>query len=154
VVRAPRIAPPSRGTIVPTGTSVSAHHAESSRTGALRSSSAHSRAAHVDVVKATVSRRTVAHAIGGAFAGQGPQTSRRTERGGSAGGGRRRRGGRRRTRPRTERASQAEGRIEEEAKDIDQPSDEEETRLSRRWTDRHVRPSVRLSRPIRLLSVC
>jgi hypothetical protein len=31
VVRAPRVAPPSRSTIAPTGTSVDAHHAESSR---------------------------------------------------------------------------------------------------------------------------
>jgi hypothetical protein len=37
-----------------------------------------------------------------------------------------RRGGGRRTWPRTERASQAEGRTEEEVEDIDQSSDEEE----------------------------
>jgi hypothetical protein len=40
VVRAPHVAPPSRDTVAPTGTFVSAHHAESSRAGALRSSSA------------------------------------------------------------------------------------------------------------------
>jgi hypothetical protein len=86
VVRAPRIAPPSRGTIAPTGTSVGAYHAESSRARALRSSSAQSPVAHADVARATVPRRTSAHAVGGAFAGQGPQTSGRTEWGGSIGG--------------------------------------------------------------------
>jgi hypothetical protein len=41
------------------------------------------------------------------------------------------------TRPRTERASQAEGRTEEEAEDIDQPSDEEEdTGMGRRRAHR------------------
>jgi hypothetical protein len=38
VVRVPRVAPPSRSTVAPTSTSVGAHHAESSRAGALRSS--------------------------------------------------------------------------------------------------------------------
>jgi hypothetical protein len=119
VVRAPRVAPPSRSTVAPTGNSVSTHHAKSSRAGALRSSSAQSLAAHADVARAIVPQRTSAHAVGGASAGQGPQTSGRTERGGSAGGRRRGRGGGRRTQPRTKRASQAEGRIEEEAEDID-----------------------------------
>jgi hypothetical protein len=126
VVRAPRVAPPSRSTIALTGTSVGAHHAESSRAGALRSSSVQSPTVHTDVARATVPRRTSVHAVGGASTGQGPQTSGRTERGGSAGGCQRGRAGGRRTRPRTERASQAEGRTEEEAEDIDQPSDEEE----------------------------
>jgi hypothetical protein len=62
----------SRGTVAPTGTPVGAHHAESSRTGALRSSSAHSPAAHADVARATVLQRTSAHAVRGASAGQGP----------------------------------------------------------------------------------
>jgi hypothetical protein len=126
VVRAPRVAPPSRSTIAITGTSVGAHHAESSRAGALRSSSAQSPTAHADVGRATIPQRTSAHAVGGASTGQGPQSRGRIERGGSAGGRRRRRGGGRRTWPRTERALQVEGRTEEEAKDIDQPSDEEE----------------------------
>jgi hypothetical protein len=126
VVRAPCVALLSRNTVAPTGTSVGAHHAESSRAGALWSSSAQSPIAHADVARATVPRMTLAHAVGCASTGQGPQTSGKTERGGSAGGHRRGRGGRRRTRPRTERASQGEGRTEEEAEDIDQPSDEEE----------------------------
>jgi hypothetical protein len=83
VVRAPHVAPPSTSTVAPTGTSVGAHHAESSRAGALQSSSAQSLAAHADVARATVPRRTSAHAVGGASTGQGPQTSGRTERGGS-----------------------------------------------------------------------
>jgi hypothetical protein len=40
VVRAPRVAPLSRSTVALTGTSVGTHYAESSRAGALRSSSA------------------------------------------------------------------------------------------------------------------
>jgi hypothetical protein len=72
VVRAPRVAPPSRGTVAPIGTFVGAHHAESSRTGALRSSPAQSQAAHADVARATVPRRTSAHAVRGASSGQGP----------------------------------------------------------------------------------
>jgi hypothetical protein len=84
LVRAPRVAPPSKSTIALTGTSVSAHHAESSRVGALRSSSAQSPTAQADVARTTVPWRTSA-AVGGAFAGQGPQTSGRTERGRSAG---------------------------------------------------------------------
>jgi hypothetical protein len=133
VVRVPCVAPPSRSTIALTGTSVGAHHAESSRTGALRSSSAQSPIAHADVARATVPRRTSAHAVGGASAGQGPQNSEKSERGGSAGGRRRGRGGGRRTRLCTERASQAEGRTEEEAEDIDQPSNEEEDKGTGRW---------------------
>jgi hypothetical protein len=93
VVRAPCVAPPSRGTIAPIGTSVGTYHAESSCAGALRSSSAQSPVTHADVARATVPRRTSVHVVGGASAGQGPQTNRRTERGGSAGGGRRGRGG-------------------------------------------------------------
>jgi hypothetical protein len=94
VVRAPRIALPSRSTVALTGTSVGAHHAESSRTGALQSSSAQSPTAHADVARAIIPERTSAHAVGGSSAGQGPQTSGRTERGRSTGGRRRgRRGG-------------------------------------------------------------
>jgi hypothetical protein len=78
------------------------------------------------VGRATVPQRTSAHAVGGASTGQGPQIRGRIERGGSTCGRRRRRGGGRQTWPRTECASQAEGRIEEEVEDIDQPSDEEE----------------------------
>jgi hypothetical protein len=126
VVRAPRVAPPSRSTVAPTGTSVGVHHTESSRAGALRSSSAQSPTAYADVARAIVPQRTSAHALGGASTGQGPQTSGKTEWGGSVGGRRRGRGSGRRTRPCTERASQAEGRTEEEAEDIDQSSDEEE----------------------------
>jgi hypothetical protein len=126
VVKAPLVTPPSRSTVALTGTSIGAYHAESSRTRALRSSSAQSPTAHADVGRATVPRRTSAHAIRGASTGQGPQTSGRIERGESTSGRRRRRRDRRRTRPYTEYASQVEGRIEEEAKDIDQPSDEEE----------------------------
>jgi hypothetical protein len=126
VVRAPRVAPPSRSIVAITGTSVGTHHTESSRAGALRSSSTQSPTAHADIVRATVPRRTSIHVVGGASTGQGPQTSGRIERGGSAGQRRRRRGGGRRTRPCTEHASQAEGRTEEEAEDIDQPSDEED----------------------------
>jgi hypothetical protein len=72
VVRAPRIAPPSRGTVAPIGTFVGAYHAESSRAGALWSSPAQSPAAHVDVARATVPRRTSAHIVRGASSGQGP----------------------------------------------------------------------------------
>ena len=75
--------------------------------------------------------RTSAHVVGGASSKQGPQTSGRTKRGGSARQGRRGRRGARRTRPRTERASQVEGGIEEEAEDIDKPSDEEEGTVTR-----------------------
>jgi hypothetical protein len=126
VVRAARVALPSRITVAITGTSVGIHHAESSRAGALRSSSTQSPTAHADVARATLPRKTSTHVVGGASTGQGPHTSGRIEQGGSAGQRRRRRGGGRRTRPRTERSSQAEGRTEEEAEDIDQPSDEEE----------------------------
>jgi hypothetical protein len=126
VVRVPYVVPPSRSTVAPTGTSVSTHHAESSRAGALRSSSAQSPAAHTDVARATVPRRTSAHAVGRTSAGQGPQTSGRTKWRGSVGGGRRGRRGGQRTRPHKERASQVEGTTEEEVEDIDQPSDEEE----------------------------
>jgi hypothetical protein len=105
VVRAPRVAPPSRSTIALTGTSVDAHHAESSRARALRSSSAQSPTAYADIARATVPRRTSVHAVGGASTGQRPQTSGKIERGESAGGRRRRRGGGRWTRPCTERAS-------------------------------------------------
>jgi hypothetical protein len=93
VVRAPRVAPPSRSTVVLTGTSIGAHHAESSCAGALRSSSAQSPTVHVDVPRATVPRRTSAHALRGASTGQGPQIRGRIERGGSAGGRRRQRRG-------------------------------------------------------------
>jgi hypothetical protein len=79
VVRAPRVAPPSRSIVALTGTSVGAHHAESSRVGALRSSSAQSPTTHVDVARAIVPRRTLAHVVGGASTGQGPQTSGRIE---------------------------------------------------------------------------
>jgi hypothetical protein len=126
VVRAARVALPLRSIVAITGTSVATHHAESSRAGALRSSSTQSPTAHADVARATVPRRTSTHVVGGASTGQGPYISGRIERGGSAGQRRRRRECGRRTRPRTERASQAEGRIEEETEDIDQPSDEEE----------------------------
>jgi hypothetical protein len=126
VVRAARVAPPSRSTVAIIGTSVGTHHAESSRAGALRSSSTQSPTAHADVGRATVPRRTSIHVVGGASTSQGPHTSRRIERGGSASQRQQRRGGGRWTRPRTERASQAEGRTEEEAEDIDQPSDKEE----------------------------
>jgi hypothetical protein len=126
VVRAAHVALPSRSTVAITGTSVGTHHAESSRAGALRSSSTQSPTAHADVARATVPQRTSTHVVGGASTGQGPHTSGRIERGGSVSQRRRRRGGGRRTRPRTERASQAEGRTEVEAEDIDQPSNEEE----------------------------
>jgi hypothetical protein len=126
VVRAARVAIPSRSTVAITGTSVGTHHAESSRAGALRSYSTQSPTAHVAVSRATVPRRTSTHVVGGASTSQGPYTSGRIEREGSASPRRRRRGGGRRTRPRTERASQAEDRTEEEAEDIDQPSNEEE----------------------------
>jgi hypothetical protein len=86
VVRAPRVAPPSSSTVALTGTSVGAHHAESSRAGALRSSSVQSPRVHTDVARATIPRRTSVHAVGGASTGQGPHISGRTERGGSAGG--------------------------------------------------------------------
>jgi hypothetical protein len=63
VVRAPHVAAPSRSTVVPTGTSVGAHHVESSRAGALRSSSVQSPAVYADVARTTVPRRTSAHAV-------------------------------------------------------------------------------------------
>jgi hypothetical protein len=72
VVRAPRVAPPSRSIVAPTGTSVGAHHAESSRAGALRSSSAQSPAAHFDIARTTVPRMTSTHAVGGASTGEVP----------------------------------------------------------------------------------
>jgi hypothetical protein len=134
VVKAACVAPPSRSTVAITGTSVGIHHAESSRAGALRSSSTQSPTTDADVARAIVPRRTSTHVVGGASTGQGPQISGRIERGGYAGQRRRRRGGGRRIRPRTECASQAEGRTEEEAEDIDQPFDEEEdtgTRMQR-----------------------
>jgi hypothetical protein len=137
VVRAPRIALPSRSIVALTGTSVGAHHAESSRVGVLRSSSAQSPIAHADVARAIVPRRTSAPAVGGASTGQGPYTSGRTKRGGSVGRRRRGRGGGRRTRPHTECASQAEGKTEEETEDIDQPSyEEEDTGTGRRKAPR------------------
>jgi hypothetical protein len=86
VVRAPRIAPPSRSTVALTGTSVGAHHAKSSCAGALRSSSVQSPTAHADIGRATVPWRTSAHVVGGASISQGPQTRGRIELGGSAGG--------------------------------------------------------------------
>jgi hypothetical protein len=89
VVRAPHVAPPSWSTVAITGTPVSAHHAESSHAGALRSSSVQSPTAHADVGRANVPQRTSAHAVGSASTGQGPQTRGRIERGGSAGGHRR-----------------------------------------------------------------
>jgi hypothetical protein len=94
LVRAPRIGPPSRSIVTSTDTSAGTHHAESSCVGALRSSSAQSPAAHADVARATVPRRTSAHAVEGASVGQGPQASGRTQRGGSAAGCQRERGGR------------------------------------------------------------
>ena len=84
MVRAPYIAHPSRGIVPPTGTSIGVHHTESSCARALRSSSPQSLEAPVDVVKATVLRRTSAHATGGAFSRERPHTSRRNEGGGSA----------------------------------------------------------------------
>jgi hypothetical protein len=84
VVRAPHVAPPSRSTSTPTGTFVSAHHAESFRTRVLRSSSAQS---PIDLARAIVPRRTSAHVVGGPSTHQGPQTSGRTKQGGSVGGG-------------------------------------------------------------------
>jgi hypothetical protein len=86
VVRAPLVALPLRSIVALTGTSVGVHHAESSRAGALRSSSAQSPTAHTDVGRATVPRRTSAHVVGGASTGQGPHTSGRIEWGESAGG--------------------------------------------------------------------
>ena len=122
VVKAPHIAHPSRCTVPPTSTSVGVHHAESSRVGELRSSSPQSPKAPIDVARATVLRRTdSAHAVGGAFSREGPHTSRRNEEGGSTCRGRRGRRGGRRTRPRTEKTSQADGGIEEEVEDIDEP---------------------------------
>jgi hypothetical protein len=93
VVRAARGALPSRSTVAITGTSVGTHHAESSRAGALRSSSTQSPTTHADVARATIPRRTSTYVVGGASTGQGPHTSGRIERGGSAGQRRRRRGG-------------------------------------------------------------
>jgi hypothetical protein len=58
VVRAARVAPPSKSTVAITGTSVGTHHAESSRAGALRSSSTQSPIAHADVARTTIPRRT------------------------------------------------------------------------------------------------
>jgi hypothetical protein len=49
VVRAPCSAPPSRSLVAITGTSVGVHHAESSRAGALQSSSAQSPTTHADI---------------------------------------------------------------------------------------------------------
>ena len=54
VVRAPRIARPSRGTVPSTGTSVGVHHAESSSVEALQSSSPQSPEALANVARATV----------------------------------------------------------------------------------------------------
>jgi hypothetical protein len=126
VVRATCGVLPSRSTIAITSTSVGTHHAESLGAGALRSSSTQSPTACADVARAIVPRKISTHVVGGASTGQGPHTSGRIEWGGSVGQRQRRRGGGRWTRPRTEHASQAEGRTEEEAEDIDQPSDEEE----------------------------
>ena len=131
MVRALRIAHPSRGIIPPTGTSVSVYHAKSSCVGALRSSLLQSTEAPVDVAKTTLPWRTSAHAVGAAFFGQGPNTSRRNERGRSAHRGRHGRRGGRQIRPRTEGASQVDGGIEEEAEDIDEPSYEEEGTVMR-----------------------
>jgi hypothetical protein len=83
VVRAARVALPSRSTVAITGTSVGIHHAESSRAGALQSSSTQSPTAHADVARATLPRRTSTHVVGGASSGQGPHTSGRIEQGGS-----------------------------------------------------------------------
>jgi hypothetical protein len=69
VVRAARVAPPSRSTVAITGTSVGTHHAESSHAGALWSSSTQSPTAYVDVARATVSRRTSTHVVGGTSTG-------------------------------------------------------------------------------------
>ena len=132
VVRAPRVARPLRGTVPPIGTFVGVHHAESSHAGALRSSSPQSPEALANVARATVLRRTSAHAVGGAFSREGPHTSKRNEEGGSAHRGQRGRRGGRQTRPRTERTSQADGGIEEETEDIDEPSEEEED-TGTRW---------------------
>ena len=94
VVRAPCVACPSKDTVPPTGTSVGVHQAESSCAGTLQSSSPSSPEAPTDVARATVLRRTLAHAVGGAFSREGPHTSRRNEEGGSTRRGRRgRRGG-------------------------------------------------------------
>ena len=131
VVRAPHVAHPSRGTVPSTRTSVGVHHAESSQAGALRSYSPQSPEALADVARSTVPRRTSAHAVGGAFSREGPHISKRIEGGGSARRGRRGRGGGRRTRPRTEGASEADAGIEEEAEDIDEPSEEEEDIVTR-----------------------
>ena len=84
VVRAPRVAHPSKGIVAPTGTSVGAHHAESLFGGALQSSSPQSPTLHVDVARAIVLQRTSTHAVGSASSRQGPQTSRQTEGGRSA----------------------------------------------------------------------
>ena len=83
VVKAPRIAHPSRGTVAPTGTSVGPHHAESSRAGALQSSAPQNPATDTDVARATVPWRTSTHVVGGASSRQGPQTSGRIEGRGS-----------------------------------------------------------------------
>jgi hypothetical protein len=71
VVRAARVALPSRNTVAITSTSVGTHHAESSRAGALRSSSTQSPTAHADVARATIPQRTSTHVVGGASSGQG-----------------------------------------------------------------------------------
>jgi hypothetical protein len=85
VVRAARVAPPSRSTVAITGTSVGTHHAESSSAGALQSSSTQSPTTHADVARATLPRRTSTHVVGSASSGQGPHTSGRIEQGRSAG---------------------------------------------------------------------
>jgi hypothetical protein len=85
VVRAARVAIPSWSTVAITGTSVGTQHAESSRAGALWSSSTQSPIAHVAVARATIPRRTSTHVVGGASTSQGPHTSGRIEREGSTG---------------------------------------------------------------------
>ena len=80
VVRAPHVAHPSRGTVAPSSTSIGAHHAKSSRASVLWSSLLQSPISHVDVARATVTRRTSAHAVGGTSSRQGPQTSKKNER--------------------------------------------------------------------------
>ena len=123
VVRARCVAHPSKGIVASTSTFIGPHHAESSRARVLQSSAPLSPAADTNVVRATIPRRTSAHVVGGASFRQGPQTSGRTEKGGSTLQGRRGRGGAQRTRLHMECASQAEGGIEEEAEDIDEPFD-------------------------------
>ena len=72
VVRAPRVVHPSRNIIAPTSTSVSVHHAESSRAGVLWSFSPQSLVAQANIARATVPHKTSAHAVGGASSRQGP----------------------------------------------------------------------------------